>query len=356
MSTGTPTTLAPGATGTTTGRPYQSCTEVSLPYCPIQATVLGYYPNEGANIFFAVVFAINVVAVTFFGIRYKTWSYSAALFMGAALETAGYIGRVLLSHNPWNQHAFELQICAIILAPTVVCISIYLTLKHVCLSLSPHLSRVKPNWYPFIFIPGDVTCLLVQGIGGSLAAAGGYDNPKLTAGGNNAIIAGIALQVVVLGAFGILLVDYFWKVRKYFQCTPREEIDGDALRLYHEDKKFWMFVKAMWGAYAVILIRCIYRIAEMAGGWGNHIMQDEISFIVLDSCAMVVSITLLTFFPPGILFPQMAARMSVRSRKKSKKGTNPPTSAGEEEDGQLKTDSPARQEETSQGPENTEKN
>ena len=24
------------------------------------------------------------------------------------------------------------------------------------------------------------------------------------------------------------------------------------------------------------------RIAEMAGGWGNHIMQDEPSFVVLE--------------------------------------------------------------------------
>lgn len=58
----------------------------------------------------------------------------------------------------------------------------------------------------------------------------------------------------------------------------------------------------MAGAYGGILIRCIYRygasppqrllepstlivldrIAEMAGGWGNPIMQDEVPFVILE--------------------------------------------------------------------------
>jgi hypothetical protein len=48
------------------------------------------------------------------------------------------------------------------------------------------------------------------------------------------------------------------------------------------------------------------RIAEMAGGWGNKIMQDEPSFLVLDSSLMVVTVYLLTVFHPGLYFPQMA--------------------------------------------------
>lgn len=43
----------------------------------------------------------------------------------------------------------------------------------------------------------------------------------------------------------------------------------------------------------------------MAGGWGNHIMQDEPSFLVLDSALILVATALLTIFHPGLLFPQM---------------------------------------------------
>ena len=44
----------------------------------------------------------------------------------------------------------------------------------------------------------------------------------------------------------------------------------------------------------------------MAGGWGNHIMQDEISFLVLDAMLVLIATYLLTIFHPGLLFPQMS--------------------------------------------------
>lgn len=43
----------------------------------------------------------------------------------------------------------------------------------------------------------------------------------------------------------------------------------------------------------------------MAGGWGNKIMQDEPSFLVLDSTLVLVTAALLTIFHPGIYFPRM---------------------------------------------------
>lgn len=55
-------------------------------------------------------------------------------------------------------------------------------------------------------------------------------------------------------------------------------------------------------------------VAEMAGGWGNYIMQDQPSFTVLDSFMMLICVYLLSCFPPGIYFPQMA-RGSKASRE-----------------------------------------
>lgn len=138
-----------------------------------------------------------------------------------------------------------------------------------CVALNPALSRVRPpRLYPFIFVPADVSCLLVQAIGGSLAAAAGYKSPDLLRGGNRAIIAGIVLQLVVLAIFGGFALDYFLRVRKYFAgniegMPPTEE----SLRVWN-DTKFRRFIYAVTGAYSGILIRCIYRVAEMAGGWG----------------------------------------------------------------------------------------
>ena len=65
----------------------------------------------------------------------------------------------------------------------------------------------------------------------------------------------------------------------------------------------------------------------MAGGWGNHIMQDEPSFLVLDSTLIFVTGFCLTAFHPGIFFPQMA---NVRNKKTSEAGTPMESSSGEE--------------------------
>ncbi|KAI0482494.1 RTA1-domain-containing protein [Xylariaceae sp. FL0804] len=296
------------------------CHEVT-PACPVSATVLGYYPNLGINTFFSAGFALCLVGLLVTGIWKRTWGYSAALTAGCMLELAGYVARVQLHYNPWNNSAFETQICAIILAPTLICISIYLTLKHVTLALDPRASRLRPRLYPAVFVPADVSCLLLQAVGGSMAASASYDHPTLLLAGDRVIITGIALQVVVLAAFGAMVADYYVRVRRWIH-RPDDDGEGElratALRTW-ADPRFRRFAGAVAGAYAGILIRCIYRIAEMAGGWGNYIMQDEPSFIVLEGFCILVPVALLTAFPPGFLFPAMAQREAQRFRRNKNK-------------------------------------
>ncbi|KAH7319835.1 putative RTA1 domain protein [Stachybotrys elegans] len=293
-------------------RPFDECHEVSA-FCPVEATVLGYYPNLGSGIFFTIGFGSLFIAAAILSVWKRTWSFGGFICAGLVLEMSGYIGRILLNDNPWNSDAFQLQICAIIIGPTLLCVSLYLTLKHVALHLSAELSRIRPKWYPFIFLPADLCCLCVQAIGGGLAAAAGRDNISLLNGGNNAIIAGIVLQVVVLLFFGITSADYLFRVKKHFQTSS--SADPTALALWNSPT-FRRFLWAVGGAYFAILTRCIYRIAEMALGWGNHIMQDEPSFLVLDSTLMFVATFLLTAFHPGLFFPQMSNSKRVSASEK----------------------------------------
>lgn len=229
------------------------CTQVSAE-CPVEATTLGYYPNKPLNIFIAAAFGLAAVLSLVFGIRGRTWAYAGFLAAGCILELAGYVGRVLLDANPWAEGPFELQICTIILAPTLVCASIYITLKHLALALHPGLSRVPPARLPFFFVPADVSCLVVQAAGGSLAAQG-TSNLALLQAGDRIIIAGIALQVVVLLVFGATCLDYYVRVRRWLR-SPEGTPEARAL---WADKRLRMFVCAVLGAYVCVQIRCIYR-------------------------------------------------------------------------------------------------
>jgi hypothetical protein len=166
----------------------------------------------------------------------------------------------MMHYNPWSSDGFKLEIVCIILGPTLICAGIYLTLKHIALTVAPTISRLKPRLYTWIFIPSDVFCLLLQAVGGSVDAiaddAKTVDLNKLRVG-NNIIIAGIALQVAVLVSFGVLSLDFFYHARLHFR-RPDTDSSTHAARVWFS-KRFRIFCTAITCAYGGILIRCIYR-------------------------------------------------------------------------------------------------
>lgn len=64
------------------------CTEIS-DLCPVEYTVLGYYPNLGSSIFFSIAFGICTIAAAYLAVWKRTWTYSAPVFVGLLLETLG---------------------------------------------------------------------------------------------------------------------------------------------------------------------------------------------------------------------------------------------------------------------------
>ena len=60
---------------------YDTCHQVS-PFCPVEATTYGYYPNFGGNVFFAVWFGLIGVLQLGVGIYYRSWTIMIALAAG----------------------------------------------------------------------------------------------------------------------------------------------------------------------------------------------------------------------------------------------------------------------------------
>ncbi|RHZ47503.1 hypothetical protein CDV55_101538 [Aspergillus turcosus] len=274
---------------------YRTCTEVS-PICPVEATTYGYYPNLGGNIFFAVFFGILALFQLGIGIYYRTWTFMVGVAAGAILELAGYIGRVQMHSNPWNSSAFKLQIVCLVLAPTFVAAGIYLTLKHIILALGPEHSRLKPQLFTWIFIGCDVGSLILQAAGGGVAAAAGSTDRKLLQAGDDIIITGIAFQVATMSVCGLLGLEFFIR---YWRRGPGFASEKALTSLGRNIK--WVIVAEVL-AYFTVLIRCVYRIPEMAGGWGNPLMQKEDEFLVLDGMMIAVAILALTILHPGFFF------------------------------------------------------
>ncbi|KUJ08889.1 RTA1-domain-containing protein [Mollisia scopiformis] len=273
--------------------PYANCTSVS-PECPVDGTIYGYTPNLAANAFFCAFFGLFLAANVLLPFKYKTWTFGIIVCFGAFAETVGYVGRIIMHSNPWNNAGFEMQICCLIIAPSFFAAALYLTLKDMVRAIGPQFSPIKPPLYPWIFISCDLLSLILQGAGGGTAASA--NTPSTSADGGHIMLAGIVFQVATFTFLYTLLILFIRNLRANHHTMTEAQ-----LSVLHS-KNFRVFAWGIFIASAGIYVRCIYRIAELAGGWKNKIMQDEVSFYVLDGAMCCIAVAALTFAYPGIWF------------------------------------------------------
>ncbi|KAK7550889.1 RTA1 like protein-domain-containing protein [Phyllosticta citricarpa] len=271
--------------------------ECTVSTCPIAASTLGYRPNIFSSVFFMSFFGIAAGVQLLQCLRYRLWFFSVAMVLGCLCEVGGYPGRLMLHHDPFSQSGFNLQIVLLTIAPAFLSAAIYLMLKHLVLAYSPSLSRIPPAWYTWIFIPCDLISLVLQAAGGGMAATADLSDKDMLDAGNDIMMAGLSFQVFTLAIFAILSAEFAWRVRR---CDVSQMNDKTiALR---GSMRFKVFLAALVVAFWGIMFRCIYRIVEMAGGWGNPIMQDEVSFIILDPMLCALAVLVLTLWHPGYCF------------------------------------------------------
>jgi hypothetical protein len=232
------------------------------------------------------------------------------LCLGCAAESVGYAGRLLMHSNPYSEIGFQMQICCLILAPAFIAAGIYVTLKHFALTFGESWSRLRPAYYTYLFIAGDVFSLILQGAGGGIAATADPGTSLLDVG-TNLMIAGVVFQVVVLFVFGVLLIEY--TVRTY---RRHDRLSPSSLDYLH-DTKFRLFVAGILIAYMGIFVRCVYRIPELSGGWKSELMRNEPEFIALEGVMITISVLTMTIFHPGFCFPVLGNTFSKKSRSKT---------------------------------------
>lgn len=202
-------------------------------------------------------------------------------------EAVGYGGRIIMHKNPWDGAGFKTQICCLVLAPSFLAAGIYLTLKHMVIYCGPEHSRLKPRLYPWLFIGCDFGSIVLQALGGGVAASAGdlASNPNLLKVGNGLIVAGIATQVATMSICVLLMIDFFIRFHKAKNQSSSSTNSSEWEKNRSEPnvrRNFRIFCFSIALAFATTLIRCIYRLPEMAGGLGNELMTRETEFLILD--------------------------------------------------------------------------
>ncbi|KAK5113242.1 hypothetical protein LTR62_003578 [Meristemomyces frigidus] len=288
----------------------QLCTQVS-PDCPVYATLYGYRPNLAANALLLAIFSACTLAQLILGLRYRLKAFTIAVTIGCAGEAIGYGGRIMMNRNPWSQTGFKTQICCLVLAPSFLAAGIYLTLKHLVIFFGAEKSRLRPGLYTAIFISCDLLSILIQAGGGGIAAS---DQSNLVKIGDNLIVTGISVQVATMFVCLCLAADFGWQVLKHhkLRLPGREEVEeGERL-----PGSFRYYAICSGVAFVLIFIRCVYRVPEMAGGWGNPLMRNQAEFMVFDGGMIALACILMTIAHPGIFFPAIGKQSAKSSSKR----------------------------------------
>ncbi|RGP69151.1 phospholipid-translocating atpase [Fusarium sporotrichioides] len=271
--------------------------------CPIGYTVYGYRPSLWVNTLLASLFTIALFANIWLGIRFRLRAYAIVLSLGCMTQIVGYGARIGMYFLPFNAIPFQAQVCCLIIGPAFNSAAVYLMLKHVVALFGPEWSLLKPKLYTIIFIGADIVSLVLQAAGGGIAATTAIGDDDMLNLGNSIMMAGIAFQVVTLSVFASLATTFCIKRVRAVNSYP---LSGKALQTW-QGARFRWFVCGLSTAFLTIYIRCVYRIAEMRGGWGNKLMKEQIPFILLeglfDSSMILIATLAQTVLHPGPLFP-----------------------------------------------------
>ncbi|KAJ4012578.1 phospholipid-translocating ATPase rsb1 [Fusarium irregulare] len=256
-----------------------------------------YVPNLGANAFYLAVFAIFAIIQLYLAIRYKVWgTFAGGLVLGCVVEAIGYAGRVMQARGDgiFKKKYFVIQLVCLTIAPALISAPIYLSLGRVVKAYGRQYSLMAPRTYAIIFICSDVVSLVLQAMGGGMAAVG--KTQKKVDRGVYILVAGLAYQVLSLGVFMGLATHLWTRIRKGTEnANPR-------FKELRASRQFRSFIWALSIATITITIRCIYRVVELSGGFKSEAANDEPSLMVLDGPMIMAALLALTICHPGPLF------------------------------------------------------
>ncbi|KAJ8113031.1 hypothetical protein OPT61_g4746 [Boeremia exigua] len=266
--------------------PLANCT---VELCPLEWSVFRYLPNIPANAIFLGAFGLLLILHLFQGVRYKSWTFMSCMLAGCSLEIAGYVGRIMLHGNPFDFNAFLVNLVPITVAPVFFCAAIYIQLTRVINHIDRSKSRLKPRLITFIFIPCDVTSLVLQGAGGALSA--GALSAEGTVVGVNVSKAGLIFQVITLVLFIALSTDYLLVLKRSHKKS------GVSL-----ERSLKVMIACLSAATLLILARCVFRIYELKDGYFSPAFRDEGTFIAFESVFMCIAVACLNVGHPGRAF------------------------------------------------------
>ena len=186
------------------------CTYATCPIKPFGQ--LFYIPNLAGNILYLVIFSLALVLQCGLGYYYRTWGFLVAMAAGMVLEIIGYVGRIMLHNNVFDNNDFIIYLVGLTIGPAFYSAGIYLCLARVIAVFGASVSYFSPRNITLFFCGCDCMSLVLQAVGGALAADDNTSSEENT--GVNIMIAGLSTQVASTSVFAVVCTQMFFTIRR----------------------------------------------------------------------------------------------------------------------------------------------
>ncbi|SNX85479.1 uncharacterized protein MEPE_04188 [Melanopsichium pennsylvanicum] len=257
--------------------------------CSAENSNYGFQPELWVGIVFSTLFGLEVLIHTGLLFYHRFFpKFMIVAITAACGELAGWIARTYGHNDPFDRNGYIAQIICLILSPAFISAVNYLAFQHIMDVFGHKWSRISRKWYVLAFCAGDLASLVVQAVGGALSAEA--DTESQINLGKSVMIAGVSVQVAVTAPFMLLYLDYNLRRLREWASIPRDE---------RPHKKLEIFTGIIGVSTLFILVRCIYRIVEMADGWVGYLATTPVYFDVLDGLMILLAIGIFIPFHPG---------------------------------------------------------
>ena len=184
-----------------------------------------YIPSLAGNAFYLGMFVLLLSIQCVLGIQYRVWGYLFGMFGGLVLEILGYVARIRLHYDVFDENTFTTYVIGTTIGPAFFSASIYLCLGRIIPVFGNDLSPLKPRTITCAFVFADFISLLFQALGGSITAtASTWNNHQK---GIHIMIIGLATQVASMTIFIYLCGHFAWNV---WMHPSRRNPDSTGLR------------------------------------------------------------------------------------------------------------------------------
>ncbi|KAH9895463.1 RTA1-domain-containing protein [Xylariomycetidae sp. FL2044] len=283
--------------------PFKDCTPE---LCGYENSFYMYRIEIVPNAVFLGMFGFSLLAfLAVYIVTRRGATFTIAMVLGLLCEMLGYGGRILSWKNQWSEPGFLMQICCLTIAPAFLAAGIYLCIRKIVFAFGPENSRIPPEYYTRFFIPCDVVSLILQAVGGALASVASH-NQEPTETGDNIMIAGLAFQVFTLFVFIVLCTDFTLNTLRRKKALGASALDQNPeLVALRGSWMFRGFLVALGVSTITIFWRCVFRVAELSGGWTGPLMERQDLFIGFEGVMITIAVYVLNIFHPSLCFKQI---------------------------------------------------